>query len=233
MNIKYITLDNLIENLKAFRDKILKKDIASATRISEKPNNAIIKEDDGFYVPSIDSDSFVKKEDGKSLIFESDIEKISDNADEITLIKRDYATKDMLTELSSKSHRHSNKSVLDELGTDEDENLTFKGNPIRGGGGSGEPSDMERETSTVDFSGYDSYEQIVMDAELNGENLVLLRTSNVSIELEDDDTTSVLGVDDVKFEVADEYVRDAINNLADNYEEGNGIKIENGIIEVI
>lgn len=126
---------------------------------------------------------------------------------------------ELVDEWNEKMHTHDNKDIIDSLGEDEDGNLIYKGEKIEGG---------EPETATVDFSDFEDFEEVVVDASVEGENLIVGEHSNLSLDI-----GSTLVIDDVEREVSDEDARDAISNLQDVLIPGDGIAIaEDGTISL-
>lgn len=62
---------------------------SASVEISKLPDNAITQKADGIYVETVDLDDYVEKEDGKSLVLDTDIVQISNNKDAIDILNGD------------------------------------------------------------------------------------------------------------------------------------------------
>ena len=62
---------------------------SASVEISKIPDNAVTQKADGIYVKTVDLDGYVEKEDGKSLVLDTDITQISNNKDAIDILNGD------------------------------------------------------------------------------------------------------------------------------------------------
>lgn len=88
---------------------------------------------------------------------------------------------------------------------------------------------IEKETDLVDFSDYDDYQEPNFEIIMSYSDgmMILSEDSNADYDGER------LIVDDIPLALKDSYLSSELDNLADTYEVGEGLTIENGVISLV